>query len=202
MKSSRPKRGSYSPGSHWYYNNWDFNALGTIFEQETGQNIYQAFGDRIGGPVGMQDFFPERLHYTYEFWLSQHPYYGFRISARDLARFGQLFLQEGAWQDSKSPDPEQVVPASWVKESTQSYSRGRDSGTYSGYGYMWWVATSDSQSIPAGSYAASGYGGHTLEVLPDLNTVIVIRPNTDAVGYQPIQVPDRLVRRILEAMDR
>jgi CubicO group peptidase (beta-lactamase class C family) len=202
MKAERPKRGSHRPGSHWYYNNWDFNTLGTIFEQETGQNIYQAFDARIGDPVGMQDFFPERLGYTYEYWLSQHPYYGFRISARDLARFGQLFLQGGAWQGNDSPNAEQIVPAAWVEESTQSHSRTDKSGTYSGYGYMWWIASSDYQGIPSGSYAASGYGGHTLEILPDLNTVIVFRPNTDAIGFQPIKDEDGLVLRVLEAMNR
>jgi CubicO group peptidase (beta-lactamase class C family) len=202
MKSKRPKRGSHSPGSHWYYNNWDFNTLGSIFEQETGQNIYQAFDARIGDPIGMQDFFPERLRYTYEYWLSQHPYYGFRISARDLARVGQLFLQAGKWQGTNAPNAEQIVPAGWVRESTQPYSRTGKSGTYSGYGYMWWIAAKDYQSIRKGSFAASGYGGHTLEVLPELNTVIVFRINTDAADYQPIAEPDRLVLRVLEAKSR
>jgi CubicO group peptidase (beta-lactamase class C family) len=200
MKAERPGRGSHKPGTHWYYNNWDFNALGTIFEQETGENIYDAFETRIADAIGMQDFFPERLGYTYEYWLSQHPYYGFRISARDLARFGQLFLQEGTWcgQDSVSF----VVPADWVEESTRSHSQTGKSGTYSGYGYMWWIAAKDHRDIMEGSYAASGYGGHTLEVLPDLNTVIVFRVNTDDPDFQPIQDQDWLVLRVLEARNR
>jgi hypothetical protein len=41
MSAGRPERGSHKHGTHWYYNNWDFNALGTIFDQETGeQDIY------------------------------------------------------------------------------------------------------------------------------------------------------------------
>jgi CubicO group peptidase (beta-lactamase class C family) len=202
MRSERPKRGSHSPGSHWYYNNWDFNTLGSIFEQETGQNIYQAFESRIGNPIGMQDFFPDRLRYTYEYWLSQHPYYGFRISARDLARVGQLFLQGGEWQGAGSLNAEQIVPSEWIEESTQPYSRTGKSGTYGGYGYMWWIAATDYQGIPRGSYAASGYGGHTLEILPDLNTVIVFRVNTDAAEFQPITDPDQVVLRVLEARSR
>jgi len=39
MKDMRPARHSHAPGTFWYYNNWDFNALGTIFEQETNNNI-------------------------------------------------------------------------------------------------------------------------------------------------------------------
>ena len=52
MKASRPRRGSHAPGTFWYYNNWDFNALGTIFDQETGEeNIYSAFKRRIADPL-------------------------------------------------------------------------------------------------------------------------------------------------------
>src|SRR3984957_6958889 len=42
MQKSRPSRGSHAPGTFWYYNNWDFNALGTIFEKTTGLKIGQA----------------------------------------------------------------------------------------------------------------------------------------------------------------
>ena len=134
MKAIAAERGSHAPGTFWYYNNWDFNALGTIFDQETGQeSVYQAFQAWVADPIGMQDLDIERLSYAYE-PQSIHPYYGFRISARDLARFGQLYLQDGAWQGR------QVVPAEWVAESTVPYSRTGQSGTYSGYGYMWWIA--------------------------------------------------------------
>jgi CubicO group peptidase (beta-lactamase class C family) len=130
MKAMRPERGSHLPGTFWYYNNWDFNTLGTIFDQETGEeSIYQAFKKRIADPIGMQDYPIESLRYEYESY-SMHPYYGFRMSTRDLARFGLLFLREGQWRD------QQIVPPDWVRESTASHSeRGPDSG----YGYMWWT---------------------------------------------------------------
>jgi len=198
MRAARPERGSHAPGTHWYYNNWDFNALATIFDQETGEkSIYEAFQARIADPIGMQDLQTERLRYSYEPY-SMHPYYGFRISARDLARFGQLFLQEGAREGA------QIVPAAWVQQSTTPYSRTGASGTYSGYGYMWWIAAQDAASIAQGSYAASGYGGHTLEVLPHFNTVIVFRINTDdpAARLTTGSRVDQLVVRILRASDR
>ena len=75
MRAMRPERGSHLPGTFWYYNNWDFNALGTIFDQETGEaNIYQAFKTRIADPIGMQDYAIEDLEYGYEPY-SMHPYY-------------------------------------------------------------------------------------------------------------------------------
>ena len=174
MKAMRPERGSHLPGTFWYYNNWDFNALGTIFDQETGEeNIYQAFKTRIADPIGMQDFFIEDLQYGYEPY-SMHPYYGFRMSTRDLARFGLLLLREGQWQD------QQIVPRDWVRESTASHSeRGPDSG----YGYMWWTGVKGgllpNVEVKEHSYYASGYRGHRVIVLPYRNLVIVQRVNTD-----------------------
>jgi len=195
MRDERPKRGSHEHNTFWYYNNWDFNALGTIFDQETEENIYKAFKTRIADPIGMQDFTMENLHYSYEYQFSIHPYYGFRISARDLARFGQLYLQKGEWQGVR------LIPAEWVEESTKPYSLTGKSGTYSGYGYMWWIAAKDYRSIKQGSYAASGLGGHTLEVFPYLNTVIVLRVNTDnpEVSLLNFSDVDQLIVKILGA---
>jgi CubicO group peptidase (beta-lactamase class C family) len=37
-----PKRGSHNPGEHWYYNNWNYNALNTLFEQQTKVKLTDA----------------------------------------------------------------------------------------------------------------------------------------------------------------
>ena len=173
MKASRPERGSHPPGTFWYYNNWDFNALGTIFEQETGErSIYEAFQKRVADPIGMQDFATENLRYEYEFY-SMHPYYGFLMSTRDLARFGLLFARGGRW------GREQIIPQAWVAESTTSYS---DAGASGGYGYMWWVAADGNHLanvvLPDGSFSARGYRGHYVLVIPEWDIVIVHRFDT------------------------
>ena len=173
MKSSRPERGSHPPGTFWFYNNWDFNALGTIFDQLSGeQNIYQAFKTHIADPVGMQDYRPSR-RYMYESY-SIHPYYGFRMSTSDLARFGLLFLRGGQWED------EQVIPQDWVEESTAPYS---ERAPNSGYGYMWWTGRNDgvfpNVYIDEEVYWAWGYNAHFVMVFPGRELVIVHRENTD-----------------------
>lgn len=43
IKRKRPIRGSHSPGTFWFYNNWDFNVLGTIYRQQTGEDIFMSF---------------------------------------------------------------------------------------------------------------------------------------------------------------
>ena len=51
-----PARGSQRPGAYFLYSNWDFNALGTIFEQRTRESVYDAFARDIATPIGLQDF--------------------------------------------------------------------------------------------------------------------------------------------------
>ena len=195
MAASRPERGSHPPDTFWYYNNWDFNALGTIFDQETGQkDIYQAFKTRIADPIGMQDYSLEALRYDYE-PVSWHPYYGFVMSTRDLARFGLLFARRGRWQN------EQIIPASWVEQSTTSYS---DTGDPGGYGYMWWVDVDGTHVpnvvLPDGSFSAQGYRGHFLLVVPQWDLVIVHRFDTFVPAGQVDGTSfGYLVRLILQA---
>jgi CubicO group peptidase (beta-lactamase class C family) len=193
MTLTRPARGSHPPGSHWYYNNWDFNALGTIFEQETGDKIFEAYRTRIAEPTGMEDFRASDGVYQ-RGDESRHPGYPFRMTARDLARFGLLYLRKGAWNGR------QVVPRDWVEESTRPYS---DTGTC-GYGYMWWVAA-DGKSLPGvylpdGSYWAWGTRGHYLLIVPDYDLVVVHRVDTDVPGREVgHKVFGRLVRLFLDA---
>src|SRR3954451_8115688 len=63
MARRRPARGSHAPGTFWYYNNWDFNALGTIYERVTGEQIFTALRDKIARPIGMQDYQPDDGEY-------------------------------------------------------------------------------------------------------------------------------------------
>jgi len=97
VKDYRPKRNSVLPDSLWVYNNWDFNVLGTIFEQLTKTSIYKAFYNDIAIPLQMQDYRIMDGEYYYELEYSIHPAYHMKISARDLARYGQLFFCKMAY---------------------------------------------------------------------------------------------------------
>lgn len=194
MKARRPQRYSHAPGTFWYYNNWDFNALGTIYEQECQAGIYDDFERFVAHRIGMQDYSAKDGKYVTGS-DSMHRAYPFRMTARDMARFGLLFLRGGKWND------EQVIPAAWVKESTTAWS---DAGTSGGYGYLWWIAKSGvhfaGATLPEGGYSARGAGGHYILVIPALDLVIVHRVNTDLDG-QSVSSADfgELVRLILAA---
>ena len=200
MKARRPGRHSHPPGTFWYYNNWDFNALGTIFEQETGQNLFEALDEHLARPLEMQDFDLASCRYKNSNdygtpGLTMHRYYDIRMSARDLARFGLLFLREGRWQDK------QLLPRKWVRESTASHSQYAPN---SGYGYMWWTGNEtglyDNVRLKGHTYSAAGWGGHRLIVLPWRKLVVVHRVNTDQPNQMvPAHQIGRLLWHILDA---
>ena len=96
MAADRPPRFSHKPGTFWYYNNWDFNALGAIYEHAARSSIFDAFEREIARPIGMQDYRPADGEYVTGA-ESIHPAYPFKMSARDLARFALLYLRKGQW---------------------------------------------------------------------------------------------------------
>jgi CubicO group peptidase (beta-lactamase class C family) len=184
MAEKRPPRGSHTPGSFWYYNNWDFNALGTIFHKLTGKDFFTDFKERIADPIGMQDFRIEDCQYV-SGEDSIHNAYPFRLSARDMARIGLLFARNGNWNG------QQVIPAEWVQRSTAVYSEVPfDEWDRGGYGYMWWVSV-DGKGIryvelPDGEvhYSARGFRGQYILVFPKRDLVVVHRVNSDYPGLE------------------
>lgn len=183
MRRNRPARGSHAPGSFWWYNNWDFNALGTIYRKQTGEDIFRSFAQRIAAPIGMQDFSAQDGKYIAA-RQSEHPAYPFALSARDAARFGQLFLNDGRWNGR------QVIPASWVTDSTSALSR-TDRG-HMGYGYLWW--TLNPEVFGPGSALASGYGGQAIAIVPSKHLVAVqiVDPAENAKGVRTSHFIDLL----------
>lgn len=113
---------------------------------------------------------------------------GVIISARDAARFGQLFLQKGVWEG------EQLVPADWVEESTTVKNGGAGDGTGS-YGYQWWIrpytaGSFGSYAPPHGAgtydcYNAFGAWGQFIFIVPELQLVTVITSSGPQNSYIP-----------------
>lgn len=171
QRRSRPERGSHAPGSFWFYNNWDFNVLGTIFEKKTGLKIGDAFYQRIAKPTGMQDFRPSDVYYVGDSSVSTHPAYMFEMTARDMARFGLLYLNHGRWKKR------QVIPEAWIEKSTHATEMVHVGQMQAGgYEYLWWVEYGGvhlAEGTLPGMYSAQGAGGHFILVIPGLNVVIV-----------------------------
>lgn len=189
----RPPRGSHKPGTHWFYNNWDFNVLGTILERQTGRTVFEAFALRVAAPLSMQDFGVDDGHFLHG-PESRHPVYKIRMSTRDLARVGLLYLRGGRWGET------QLVPEKWVQESTQPHS---EIGEGKGYGYLWVTtaanAPGDSISTNVPMFYASGFGGQYIIVLPALDLVVVHKSAQVDRGVNHARMGE-IIRQALAAM--
>jgi CubicO group peptidase (beta-lactamase class C family) len=193
----RPGRGSHAPGTHWFYNNWDFNVAGVVYERATREDLYESFDRRIAKPLGMEDWRPADGFRAYEPTKSRYPAHSFRISTRDLARFGQLYLQQGQWAGR------QIIPADWVTESTRPHT---DDGDGTGYGYMWWTyqagGTFTAKYPMLGKYTfyrGLGTGEQGLWVIPGADLVVVHRADTDHGRTVESEDQWKLVESILAA---
>jgi CubicO group peptidase (beta-lactamase class C family) len=194
MAALRPPRFSHQPGTFWYYNNWDFNTLGAIYEHAVQSSVFDAFEREIARPIEMEDYQPSDGKYVTGS-ASVYPAYPFKMSARDLARFGVLYLNGGKWRER------QIVPADWVRESTQPSSES-DFGP--GYGYLWWTGFVDNSvapavTLPQGTFFGWGAGGQFAFVIPAHDLVIVNRAAHLVEGGPSLREIGRLLWLVLDA---
>jgi len=153
------------PGSDFEYSNLTSHIVGMIVARACETNLKSFALEYLFEPLGIDPGFWQQD------WEGN--YLGFsdlHLSARDLAKFGMLYLNDGEHQG------EQIVPASWVHESLQIYSEdawkirvGRN-WRDNAYGYQWW-------SVRAGDYRynlAWGHGGQQIVLLDELDLLLVV----------------------------
>lgn len=196
-----PPRGSQKHGTYQLYSNWDFNAVGAIFEQQTGRDIYDAVEAEIARPIGMQDWRRDLQQKSGDTTASKFKAYHMWFSTRDMARIGYLMLRGGAWNGR------QIVPADWVRKSTsaitpvaQMHPAATRRGRF-GYGYLWWPFDGDWNSgAYEGAYSGIGAVGQYITVIPKLDLVIAHKTEPRA-GSPGVQHPQfwALVDKIVAA---
>ena len=186
MLDKMPERGSHKPNEFYYYNNWDFNTLGFILEKLTGESLYDLFYKNIAQPLGMSysnnyitlkntndnwEIPDVDGFYQYETDKSKYPAYHFRLSAKDLALYGQLYLNNGNWNG------EQIIPEDWIEVSTKPYSITNENYGI-GYGMLWNILIPN-ENRKTKSYFHTGVGIHMLGIYPESNLVLIHRVNTE-----------------------
>ena len=98
-----------------------------------------------------------------DFILSSQVY----TNARDLARFGLLYLQKGIW------DGERLISEDWIDFVRTPAPATAKTGNF--YGGQWWLVPDDRNDVPKDAYATSGNRGHYVIVIPSHDVVIVRR---------------------------
>lgn len=186
MIDQMPERGMHKPNEAYFYNNWDFNVLGYILEEATDKSIYDLFYEQIAKPLGMQyannyvsiyaknenESIPQTDgFYQYDKTKSKYPAYHFRLSARDLALYGQLYLNKGMWNG------QQIVPKEWIEQSTKAHSvYNKNYGI--AYGMLWNVLMK-TESRESKSFFHTGVGIHMLGIYPASDVVLIHRVDTE-----------------------
>ena len=169
--TKRPQRDQYKPGEYPFSNNFDANALGTIFVQETGYDIGEFMEKYLAAPLGMQDFVADNVIMGSPWFMPQsasyHRMYNMYTSARDFARIGAMVANNGRWKN------QQVVPEHWIRESTFPHSDLSNNhinyGRYEAFGYIWKI-DKDSETV-----WTDGYGEHFMMVDMKRNITLVER---------------------------
>jgi CubicO group peptidase (beta-lactamase class C family) len=189
-----------TPGEDAAYSSATSHLLSAIVADATGQSTLAFARAKLFGPLGIAA--DNALEQTDRHWPPtpaqdeayerasvawprdpQGYHFGFgglRLPARDLAKFGYLYLNGGRW------DRTQVVPADYVAASTRPQSEPGGPGDY---GYQWWVTN----ETGPGSFRAQGYGGQLIQVIPELDLVVVVTSDVN----QESRDPSRLVRAVI-----
>ena len=193
----RPPRGSAWPGSHYFYNNWDFDAAGIAFEKLTHKDLLDALRDDLAIPLRFQDFDRDRQSKPHND-ESNHASYKLSLSTRDMARLGLFALGSGQWGKTlwASPDVIQfsTYPTTHFNEVGDGYWSPGWTGRW-GYGMLWWAWEApkypgDTMTGPyQGAFSAMGYGGQYITVFPMYDIVVAHKVNIDQDGGRNVSGP-------------
>jgi CubicO group peptidase (beta-lactamase class C family) len=174
-REGMPAPGTHAPSQEYWYNNWSFNALGTVVRNATGEELGAVIDARIARPLGMEDFGPEDVRERFEH-VSQHSAYRTWMSTRDRARFGLMFLRHGCWAGR------QIVPAQFVADSL-SPSTLRDPSD--DFGYLWRSQEPIARlGMTERFYYARGNALQYVMLIPEWDIVLVLTTDMDRPGWQ------------------
>jgi CubicO group peptidase (beta-lactamase class C family) len=176
---------AYDTGTHWYYSSGSTNIVSHLIRKQfSSDSAYYVFANnqlfnKIGMPDAVFEVDPSGT------WVGSSYLYA---TARDYARFGLLFENDGVFNG------ERILPEGWVKYSTSEASASK--GLYGSY--FWLNLSKKLPSAPEDMYACDGHDGQHIYILPTQELVIVV------VGYSPSSKggmdTDRLIKDILGAL--
>ena len=156
----------HEPGTHFLYNSMGSFMLSAIVQKVTGETVRDYLAPRLFEPLGIEiprwDANPDGV--SLGGW-------GLFLKTEDMAKFGQLLLQEGEW------DGRQLLPRDYLGAATRKQAdnnRGLmalSPDWSSGYGYQFWMTRN-------GGYRADGLAGQYIIVLPQKDAVVAITCRT------------------------
>jgi CubicO group peptidase (beta-lactamase class C family) len=157
-----------APGTRWSYSSGSANILSRILRDRLGgREAYRSFlHDKLFAPLGMGSAAPE--FDASGTWIASSYV---RMTARDFARFGLLYLRGGVWEGR------QVVSAAWAENA-----RTPTAASNGYYGALFWLNAIDRATgkpavtphVPTDTFFARGFGGQLITIIPSRDAVIVM----------------------------
>lgn len=134
--------------------------LGRVVKEATQQPTEPFADESLFAPLGIRRYRWSTFDNDEQVDTGGHLY----LRARDMAKIGQLVLQQGQWEE------QQVVSAAWIEQSTQPHTLldGRFP-----YGYLWWRYEVPVDGDPVPFIAANGNGGQYIFIVPRYDVVVV-----------------------------
>ena len=157
-------KNSREPGTYNHYISLDSQMLGMLVAEVTNVTVKEYLYEKIWSQIGMQD----DAFYLTDKQEVEMSLGGLNVTLRDMAKFGQLYLNKGNWNGK------QVVPAEWVSNSTvplgkhvQPNAGDQFTSDAWGYGYQWWIP-----GPGVSDYTAHGIYNQFIYVNPESGVVI------------------------------
>lgn len=171
-----------NPGDYYEYNTGSSQLLSAIIKRATNQSTYEFAIQNLFSPIGIEE---EDVVWVSSSDGVHHGGIGLFLTPRNLAKFGQLYLNNGTW------DGAQIIPEEWIQLSTIDYMQNVSVyGPWSppGYGYHFWVE--------ADRYYAMGWGGQMIQVLPEYNLVVISTARMEE--YRARTIANLVIQAIIE----
>ena len=163
-------------------------ALGAMLERHSGVAIPEYAASHLFGPLGIEDVI--WAHYDRKRGTDTGGH--LQMRARDLAKLGQVVLDQGRWAERE------IVSPSWIEASTGARVELDDQG----YGYLWWLEQLPGPGGESVSIVyAAGNGGQLLLIAPELELVVVATGrayNSRAAGVAYAMIQALLVRGFVD----
>ncbi len=154
----------HQPGSYWDYENYD--TILALYAMKLALGDPQTYLEypraALLDKLGMRNTFLSVDRFG-DFVMSSQVY----TSARDLARFGMLYLQNGMWQG------ERLISEEWIEFVRTPAPSTSEIGN--AYGGQWWLVPDDRNDAPSDAYSTAGNRGQYVIVVPSHDLVIVRR---------------------------
>jgi len=181
------KQLEYTPGTHWYYSSGTANILSQLVRQEfdSDTSCYAFTQDQLFEKIGITDAVFE-VDASGDFVGSSYLY----ATARDYARFGLLYLNDGVFNG------ERIFPEDWV-----DYTRTPASGSNGKYGALFWLNKDGRYpSAPDDMFSCEGHDGQMIFIIPSKELVVVVL----GFSHKPDNAleTDRLLKDVLQAVEQ